>query len=624
MYNIIHDANGIKKTSSPDSREIYKKFKIYLPFGFDVKGSESMLKGQEQTIAIYKQLQGVALDLFKYIYPEPIFEFTTYETYDSVILMIRFTPLMKFNRPTTPPREVSFGEVYSDYGFESANTKMISTQDFIFDVNSYNVIESYDFGHDRIKSIRRESQNVSPSSLLRSHINELKNSPPSPPRRVIDTMQQGIYESKDFNVEDLIANDDESDEITDEFFNVIPIDTRFLESMNMTRSASSVVNVIWTVPTTDSALLKMSGRELVYAYLEQRLQETGGLDRFGNYIYQQFNQDFNANPVFLMDYRGVFGQNFVSGDMNYFGFREFEIKWNYLSVAYNTVSHLLASVDKTVLAEARKNSKDSAVTRVLDEAMRKNDDRTSQSSYIDKNGKVINPRRDAKIFTDESNAIKFDVTPPAGLSQEKQDEKMAMLLFPEKFGGKRANIIQQMEKEGWKTNSEKTRQTSRTNTKPSKNNAVRIADAKNEPLFKAALARYTKGGRDDVGLGVLDEKTIQNADTIIKLLAYAKKKDAELMGGFVSKINSVVASAYRENEHLYECNIVKPIDITILPGMIVESSNESRLAQSPRFKGYVTSISHSIDFNAATMKTAINMSRAASDDSSVYSKFGSE
>jgi len=61
--------------------------------------------------------------------------------------------------------------------------------------------------------------------------------------------------------------------------------------------------------------------------------------------------------------------------------------------------------------------------------------------------------------------------------------------------------------------------------------------------------------------------------------------------------------------------------LSVLPGMIVESTSKSIKGQSPRIKGYVTSISHSVDFNAATMKTSINISRAASDDSGVIASF---
>jgi hypothetical protein len=96
------------------------------------------------------------------------------------------------------------------------------------------------------------------------------------------------------------------------------------------------------------------------------------------------------------------------------------------------------------------------------------------------------------------------------------------------------------------------------------------------------------------------------------------------MGGFAGELNSVVASAYRENEHLYDCQIVKPIDVTILPGMIIQSTNEDIKARSPRFKGYVTAVSHSIDFAGATMKTNINLSRTASDDSAVVPAFTGE
>jgi hypothetical protein len=334
----------------------------------------------------------------------------------------------------------------------------------------------------------------------------------------------------------------------------------------MTRSASSVVNVIWTVPTTDTAVLKMSGRELVYAYMQQRLAEVGGNDEFGSYVYQQFNPGFNANPVFLMDYRKVFGQNFVSGDMNYFGFREFEIKWNYLSVEYSTIGHILQHIDKKTLAEAKKSCSDKTVIKYLDDAMRATTPAIQQTTTS-----ITNPR---------GQKFAFDRYVGSGESYESASSKPSDL------------YRQSIRNVNFK--------------KPSKNKKIGITAAINDVAFDNAMSRYG-----------LTKKDLKDASKIITLIRNAKDKDAYLMGGFVSEINSVVASAYRENEHLYDCQILKPIDITVLPGMVIESDSESFKAKSPRLKGYVTSVLHSIDFNAATMKTNMNISRAASDDSGI-------
>ena len=575
MYRIVYDIDGqtnqTKKLAAPDSREIFKKFKIYMPFGFDVgdiwsdSGIEhSILKGQETSLMIYKQLQGVALDLFKYLYPEPIFEFTTYETADSVILMIRFTPLMKFNRLTLSPQEITVGKTYSDWEFDSWNTAAVSTQGHSFDSDSYNVIEYKDFGYDRVKSIRRD-RGVSPASMLKDHLNE---------KNILSMLSENLNEEKHLKVEDLIADDRESDKITDLFFNVIKIDTRYLENLNMTRSASSVVNVIWTVPTTDTAVLKMSGREIVYAYMQQRLLEVGGNDSFGNYVYQQFNPGFNANPVFLMDYRKVFGQDFVSGDMNYFGFREFEVKWNYLSVEYSSIGYILKYVDTATLIKAKKGCADSKVVRALDDALRASSNVTQQTSSA--NNK---PRKQKSAFARAEQIIQttplyspyLTYVPPTTYRQTIRASLKAI--------------------------------------KPSKNKKPDIKSALDDKAFKAAMKRYG-----------LSEEDLKNSSKIVELIKRAKEEDTRLMGGFVGELNGVIASAYRENEHLYDCQLLKPIDVKILPGMVVESDNESKKAKSPKFKGYVTSISHSIDFSTATMKTNMNISRTASDDSGIVGK----
>lgn len=565
MYRIVYNDDGSsKKTQAPDSREIFKKFKIYMPFGFDlpIANGETMLKGQETQLQIYKQLQGVALDLFKYIYPEPIFEFSTYETYDSVILQIRFTPLMKFDRPVLPPRAITKGR--------GEETEFVSTQGSLFDVSSYGVIERYDFGHNRMKSVR-EAQGIAPASLLRKHLDQIG---------IIDTLQKTIGESKKVNIDDLIASDEESELMTDEFCNVQPLDTSYIESLNMTRSANSVVNVIWTVPTTDTAQLKVSGRELVYAFMAQRLQEVGGIDQFGNYIYQQFNPGFDANPVFLMDYRNVFGSDFVSGDMNYFGFREFEIKWNYLSTDYSTANHILKHIDRKTLEAIKAASEDKVVTRQVDEALRAVSEPLSTSSS-DRYG---NPREKAKMF-EVISSQKFDAT-------QTQSSHMSTIKLP-----KATRFRQTVSSGDYK--------------KPSQSKKAEIIKALDDRNFKKAMERYN-----------LSDKDLRNANKIVDILLAAKKHDTYLMGGFVSKLNGVIAEAYRENEHLYDCNITMPIDVTLWPGMIVASTNSSFKAESPKIKGYVTAVSHSIDFNAASMKTSMNISRTASDDSGVYVEAG--
>jgi len=580
MYRIVYDEEGkTKKTAAPDNREIFKKFKIYLPFGLNLPSGDSMLKGQETMLTIYKQLQGVALDLFKYIYPEPIFEFSTFETEDSVILQIRLTPFMKFDRPVTPPISVSIGERTSD-GYRDAGAGgsfakgEIQSESYSFDLDSYNVIDYRDFGHSRIRSIR-ERLGISPAEFIRDAIDVGED------HGLLTMLQESIGEAKKMSIEDLLANDRESDLITEKFFNTITMDTKFIESINMTRSANSVVNVIWTVPTTDTAVLKMSGREIVYAYLQQRLQEAGGPDQFGNFIYQQFNKGIYSNPVFLMDYRGVYGKDFISGDMNYFGFREFEIKWNYLSVEYSAIDHILKYIDTAVLKAAKAISTDKANIQIIDDAIRATAEPIQQN-----NSKNKKPRQTIKAFETSpiiSNYIPSDIL----------------------VGGALAKYVPPMIY----------RQTSRVGylPKPAKNKKPDITKALEDSEFIKACKRNN-----------FDPKWMNDASKILELIRTAKERDTKLMGGFVSELNSVIASAYRENEHLYDCQITKPIDVKILPGMIVQSTNEDIKARSPRFKGYVTSVSHSIDFAGATMKTNINLSRTASDDSAVIPAFTGE
>jgi hypothetical protein len=518
LYNIVYDKPGESKMVGKES--IFKQFKLFMPFGFDVgkeKEWQSMFKSQVSSLIIYKQLQGVALDLYKYLYPEPLFEFSTYETVDSVILQIRTTPLMSFDRVLKDKTTIEYQEADPS---SLTQTETLNLQGGVESVDSFNVINRGDFGFDRIKSIEFET-GFQPVKFIRDHLNP-----------IMKTMNDTIKESKKLDVDSLIPTNYECSLLVKNFFNVIDFDIRFLESINMTRTAQSVVNVIWTTPATDTAVLKTSGRSLVYGLLYDKLSSYGlGEEAFKKYVADQFVKNVNPNPVFLMNYKNMFPDKYVSGDLNYFGFREFEIKWNCLTFYDSTAYYILNYIDKELIEKMIEESTDLKEMKKLNSILENNSQKT------DSNTKK-NPKKSVK-----------NISPP------------------KKIG-------------------------------------VFYEAAFKDAGFLAACDQFK-----------FDPKEFKASDVSTFLLKLKNAGSASL-GTFVAELNGIVAQAYRENEHLYDCQILKPIDLSILPGMIVNSVFPGNPEfNKPRFRGYVTAISHTIDFNASTMKSNFNMTRTASDDS---------
>jgi len=505
LYTIVYEIQG--GTATPkraNGEKIFKDFKIFMPFGFDVEkeGSakqESLFKNQVSSLIIYKHLQGVALDLYKYLYPEPIFEFTTYETQDSVILQIRPTPFMCFD----------------------ANKQNLSNQEI---VESYNVIEEKEFGHKFVSELPVGLGGDYPNSFIERHL--YKND-------VTKRVFVATEKSKGIHPRDLLPNQNETIELMDRFYKMIPVSVKYLESSSFSRSAQSVVNVIWTTPATDTAVLQTSGRQLVYALLEQRLPlENGKRSQAGfrQYVNDQFVSTKDPNPVFLMNYSD---SDFISGDMKYFGFREFEVKWNCLTLYESSAHHILSYIDKAILQKIKDDSeKDTTTCQMLKDAL---------------------------------NA-------EAQRSERKKKQKVNRnVLEAQKIG-------------------------------------IFYKEALENTDFKAALKVFG-----------IDPKTF-NKDSVVKFIQDMREKGTGNLGSFVAKLNGIIAKSYRENEHLYDGSITKPIDVSILPGMIIDSKYEGHAQyNSPRFRGYVSAVNHVMDFNSATMKTTIMMTRTALENSKVSS-----
>ena len=537
LYNIVYKNPGEEKKIGEN--KIFKQFKIYMPFGFSIIGSsegiaekyKSLFDGQVSSLIIYKKLQGVALDIYKYLYPEPIFEFSTYETKDSVILQIRPTPFMCFDRPLKNKISISTAEdVVSEFSSEE-----VYIQGSVEDVNSFNVIEQDDFGFSRVAKSREEFGST-PAIQIRDHI-----------RPIMDIMNSTIRESKKLDVDTLIPNIEEEREIIAKYFNVIPFDIRFVESINLTRSAQSVVNVVWTTPATDTAVLQTSGRSLVMGLLGDELGKLPGSQnsKFTQYVANQYVTNQSPNPAFFWNYRNTNPDKYVSGDINYFGLREFEVKWNCLTLYDSSAYFILNYVDRKILEKIREQNKSEEWVDVLQNAL------TNNAQQID------------------------------------QDKAI---------GSKKAKKPKQIR-----------------NLTPPVDTSIYYKEAFDDRDFKAALKQLATEGFSEADLKSMKQSELP---AFIKRL---KDKGSNTLGSFAAKLNGVVSKAYRENEHLYDGQILKPIDLVIIPGMIVDSTypNAPPSLNTPRFRGYITSATHVVDFNAATMKSTFAFTRTASNDSAI-------
>lgn len=551
LYNIVYEKPGEEKKIGEDN--VFKKFKLFMPFGFPLKDKsgkviKSLFDSQSSSLIIYKKLQGVALDLYKYLYPEPVFEFSTYETEDSVILIIRPTPFMKFDRSLKDKITLSSSQkigVAGDIGDKDIyGEKEFYVEGSVDDIDSFNVIEKEDFGHLRIAKFN-EVFGVLPNIQIKDHL-----------QPIINTINETLEYTKKLSIDDLIANETETTGIIDNYYKIIPFDIRFLENISMSRSANSVVNVVWVTPATDTAVLQTAGRSLVYGLLGKKLDSYGGdpNDSWKKYIANQYITDENPNPAFFWNYKNLNPDRYVSGDINYFGLREFEIKWNCLTLYDASVYFVMNYIDKEILKKIKERSTDDYISEILRNALKSNVQKLDE---------------DTETKTTKSKTTKSKK--PRGY----------------------------------------------VNTQPPEKIGIFYKNAFKDPDFKAAI--------DSIGDKQIKLITSNPDEELPKFIRKMKDEGANVLGSFAAKLNGIISSAYRENEHLYDCKILKPIDLSIMPGMIVNSTypNDERF-NNPKFKGYVTEVSHVIDFHIATMKSNFTLTRTASNDSTLVIQQGVE
>lgn len=562
MYPMVYENVEGKNTPKIDSgNKIFKDFKIFMPFDMDVPGVNSIFATQAQTLILYKQFQGTAYDIFKYLYPEPIFEFNTYETETSVILMIRPTPFMSFKRhfSTDFSRSINISGIAERGGGLDIVEERTNIESSKFNISSYDIIESDENGGDfGFKQIQKLSASPFPATYyISSRIEPVADKIP-------------ITVQRPFSSLDLLPKIDESEKMQELFYNINKFNNVFIETMSMRRSSSSVVNIIWTTPVTDTAILQLSGRSIVFAKMQEALKDlrTGTFDE---YISKQFEPGNNSNPVFLWNYKNQFPDGFVSGDINYFGIREFEVKWNFMTLYENALSIIMRNMNKNTLKTIRNTCKNKALVDDI-------------SSYIQKDSQQIEKKGKVPI-------------------------KKTGVVF--KFGNVESEVWD------WKPKSteefvkeivKKPLRSAYVKTPTQTDNKIFVKNALKDPALGHTLTL--------LGFNAQDIASLTSVSKIVDLLLEAKEKSKDQFGVFADAINGVISRAYRENEHLYDVNFVTVINTSVLPGMILESFNESGF-NAPRFKGYVTSVNHVIDFNAASFKTTVSLSRTASDDSGV-------
>lgn len=557
LYPMTHNSDGSPKgfsSSSPESqRNVYKSFKIFMPFDFNNPKVNSLFATQAQTLILYKQFQGTVFELFKFLYPEPIFEFSTYETEDSNILIIRPTPLMAFSR--------KFGtdsaKVFSDRlnaNLESENVELsVKLESSDFDVASYSVIESDENGGDfGFKQVQDISENASVSFYISEKV-----------AKIADSIQKTI--DKPFSIYNLLPTYKESVDMQNLFFNVQQFNNVFVESMSMQRSSSSVVNIIWTTPVTDTAVLNLSGRAIVFAKMQEALSQLPS-GTFDEYVYNQFAPKTDSNPVFLWNYKNQNPNGFVSGDINYFGIREFEIKWNFMTFHENALGVILKSMNQSALKKIKDSCKGQSFINDIDNHI------NADSATIDKKG-IVPSKKAVVKFLDTVSSSSYDWT-----------KKSDSILYKDI----RAAYVKPKKDDG----------------------SIFLKEALQDPVLDATLRRF--------GFTISEIQSFKAYDKLILLLNDAKKVSVDQFGVFAKRINGVVSRAFRENEHLYEIGINTVINTSVFPGIILESFNDRNDSfNRPRFKGYVTAVNHTLDFNAASLKTVISLTRSASDDSGV-------
>jgi hypothetical protein len=325
----------LNKIGVDESKPIFKNFRIFLPFSFD---EESLLASQSMTLITYKQHQTTAFDFFKYLYPEPFFEFNIFETKESYNFMIRMTPF---------------------YDFQNGSVRLTSDDKKNPDemIGTYNVInvKELDFGFDNVKQLGFSELNSRIKKSLQPVIEYLSKK---------ETLKETI---KKIDINKLLTSDEDAQKIVEKFYSTQYLDRSTIISKGFSKRSNDVVNLIWTTPVVDAGVYRIEGRLFAFANLEENIGMTkidkqkgiqdveGKKKRFKDYITVQnaaLDVEFDIsdykfyNPIFLFNYSDD-KSKFMSGDISFFGLKEIELRWNFFNHLDHFTKYLIASLEKS-------------------------------------------------------------------------------------------------------------------------------------------------------------------------------------------------------------------------------------------------------------------------------------
>jgi len=547
LYPIVYekDSSGFRGSKKIDSNgnPIFKDFQIFMPFDIDLGGKKSMFLSQSTSMITYKQFQSVAWDLFKYLFPEPFFEFNTFENENSVSLIIRPTPFMTFGESNRIKYSDFENKASTRDKNEFINISAATTRDFLRD---YKVIEYYDFG---FENVINNSTDV---------LNSIKNKN----KKISESIKVDYKLPSDAtSLSILLPDENECVEIIENYYKEKFFNTKYLLSINFNRDANSIVNLIWTTPVTDTAVLNSSGRSIVFSFFEQKLLKYKSDFAFEEYLKNQFSGNFDSNPTFLWNYKN-YSDKYVSGDINYFGIREFEAKWNYLTLYDDAIYKILSDINVYALDKIIDACEED---KILQEKLKQYYDEETKNVSVDRKGvHNLDLKQQSPTF-DAKNVVDFAAPPIRSAPVKSIDVKKS-------------------------------------------NNNFLLKKAFTDEFIEQVRENFN----DEIANNLKQAKTGQDiADVLISMRKLSFNSLSELS----SRLNHIISLAYKENEHLYECFISTILNTSILPGFIMSSYSDNEFYSLPKFKGYVTSIEHSIDFNIGLFRTFVTLSRTASDDS---------
>lgn len=544
-----------------------KPFRIFLPFCF---GVESKFATQAMSLLIYKQFQSNSMELFKYLFPEPFFEFNVLETESSVNLIIRPSPLLAYDNTDYKVIEVpefDFGLSVIDSSDPNAavviNQKIRDWQSLVI-----NYIEGKNGGTENLKSI---GSNLAYSSLS-----------------------------------DFMSSDQDAKIIAGVLYKEKYLDVKKIASISSRKSSSSVVNLIWTVATTDTSLIRATGRGLVYGNFEELILDFRGSPQTHeefrlNHIEtdKRYKEGINwylsaqysimkpySNPMIFLP---PDGNATCPGDIRIFGLREFEARWNMFNI-----------VDFSVFA-LFKNLNDKSFD-ILRELASKGD-----PLLLDK---VLLLQKDTKNLDTSESSIK-----PTGRKKALRQQKILNDL-KSKTEAERVQIVAQQiinsptskvdpsainrTSSGQKIIQTPSVAVNRVKTRDDSWNEIMTSIDKDFGVQMLKIFQYHQG---------MDFKSLL-VGTPAEIKSKLRLVGDKFVKDFASGLNNIIGFAYKDNEKISSASIKIPIDLSVVQGQILTTYVDNVLNSNEiNLKGYVVGVTHSINFNSGLFMTTVELNR---------------